>query len=73
MGRILLYIGLTILVLGVGPLLTVELLSAIGIGDPKPNPIGLGILCYFTFWPGVVLTAIGILVCIWKYLRDKLT
>ena len=72
MGKVILYIGLVILLLGCSPLLIVGLLSAIGIGDPKPNPVGFGCLFYFTFWPGVILTAVGTLICICKYLLGKL-
>ena len=58
----LFWIGLAILVLGTGPLVTVMLGAALGLtGDPDPNPVGLGMLAGVTFWPGIAVTAIGIL------------
>jgi hypothetical protein len=27
---------------------------------PNPNPVGFGILAFFTFWPSVILIVIGI-------------
>jgi hypothetical protein len=44
---------------GVGALL-IGLLAAIGVWpDPNPNPIGPGLLLFFTFWPAVICFAIG--------------
>jgi len=28
--------------------------------DPNPNPIGFGILAFLSFWPSVLLLALGI-------------
>ena len=53
-------IGLVLVVFGWGPLLAVVLLSAIALWpDPNPNPIGLGLLFFITFWPAVFLCGIG--------------
>lgn len=53
-------IGLVLAVLGWGPLLAVVLLSAVGLWpDPNPNPIGLGLLFFVTFWPAVISCGIG--------------
>jgi hypothetical protein len=53
-------IGLGLVVVGWGPLLAVICLAAIGLWlDPNPNPIGLGLLFFVTFWPAVVCLGIG--------------
>ncbi len=53
-------IGLALLVLGWGPLGLIVLLAAIGLWpDPDPNPIGLGLLFFVTFWPAVICLGIG--------------
>lgn len=53
-------IGLVLVVVGWGPLLAVICLAAIGLWpDPNPNPIGLGLLFFVTFWPAVVCLGIG--------------
>jgi len=55
-------IGAAVVILGSAPLLSILLLSKIGLWpDPNPNPIGPGILVFVTFWPGVILMATGIL------------
>jgi hypothetical protein len=55
------WIGLLLLCLGTGPLLIVVLAAQFGLTrDPNPNPIGFGILAFFTFWPSVLLIVIGI-------------
>lgn len=58
----LFWIGVAILVLGTGPLVGVMLGAMLGLtGDPNPNPVGFGLLAGITFWPGIAMTAIGIL------------
>jgi hypothetical protein len=60
---------LVLFTLGTGPLLTVILLARFGItNDPKPNPIGVGILAFLTFWPSVILMIVGVATA---YLRYK--
>lgn len=55
-------VGLVPAVFGWGPLLAVVLLSAIGLWpDPNPNPIGLGLLFFITFWPAAILCGIGVI------------
>ena len=55
-------VGLGLLILGTGPLLTIVLLAKLGVlADPNPNPIGLGILAGLTFWPGVLCVIGGII------------
>ena len=54
--------GIVILAVGSGPLLAVGLLAKFGfLSDPNPNPIGFGLLFFFSFWPGVILTVAGFL------------
>lgn len=53
-------IGLGLAVVGWGPLLTVILLSGLGLWpDPNPNPIGFGLLFFLTFWPAVICLGVG--------------
>src|SRR5437867_13376524 len=47
--------GLVLLFVGAAPLLFIVVAAAIGLWpDPNPNPIGPGLLFFFTFWPAVV-------------------
>lgn len=55
------WIGLAILVVGVGPLVAIMLAARLGwTADPNPNPIGPGIAAFLSFWPGVAMLAIGV-------------
>lgn len=57
----LVQIGFWLLVIGSGPLWGIILLAEIGLWpDPNPNPIGPGLLFFFTFWPAVICLAIGV-------------
>lgn len=52
--------GTYLVVLGWGPLLAIIILAAIGLWpDPNPNPVGPGLLFFFTFWPAVICLCIG--------------
>lgn len=52
--------GLALLLLGTGPLVAIVLLAKIGLGaDPNPNPIGPGMLCFFTVLPSILLMSLG--------------
>jgi hypothetical protein len=54
-------IGLVLLVVGSGPLLTIVILATVGLWpDPNPNPIGPGLLFAFTAWPAIICLAIGV-------------
>jgi hypothetical protein len=54
-------IGFWLLVIGAGPLFGIILLAGIGLWpDPNPNPIGPGLLFFFTFWPAVICMGIGV-------------
>jgi hypothetical protein len=53
-------IGFWLFVIGTGPLVSIIALAAVGVWpDPNPNPIGPGMLCFFTFWPSIICMAIG--------------
>jgi hypothetical protein len=54
----LLWWGLGVLTIGVGPLMLFIFSDAIGFTKDS-NPIGPGLLAFFTFWPGVGLTVAG--------------
>jgi hypothetical protein len=62
-------LGLGLLVGGTGPLLLFLIADELGlISDPNPNPIGLGLLFFFTIWPAVGLTVFGLARRIWASL-----
>jgi hypothetical protein len=53
-------LGLALLVFGVGPLVAIVLLAAVGLWpDPNPNPIGPGLLACVSFWPGLISLIVG--------------
>lgn len=61
-------IGLALVVLGWGPLLSIVVLAAIGLWpDPNPNPIGPGLLFFFTAWPALICLAVGA----WQVRRSR--
>lgn len=67
----LLWIGLALFLLGSGPLLITILLASLGLTrDPNPNPVGFGILAFFTFWPSVILIMVGIIQTVSMKKRD---
>ena len=54
-------LGIGLFAFGCGPLLLFIAADALGfISDPDPNPIGLGLLAFLTFWPAVGLTLFGL-------------
>lgn len=53
-GSRVLWVGLALLALGTGPLLVTIAM------DPKANPVGFGMLTFFTFWPSILLIVIGL-------------
>ena len=62
-------LGLGLLVVGTGPLLLFLIADELGlINDPNPNPIGLGLLFFFTIWPAIGLTVFGIARLMWARL-----
>jgi hypothetical protein len=66
----LVQIGFWLLVIGSGPLFGIILLADIGLWpDPNPNPIGPGLLFFFTFWPAVICLGIGVFQ-VWRKQRS---
>ncbi len=66
------WIGIGLLVLGTGPLLAIILAASIGLlSDPNPNPVGPGLLAFFTFWPAVILTVWGLIASLVRYRRAQ--
>jgi hypothetical protein len=60
MGNRFFRIGAIIALVGWSPLLAIIVLSGIGLWpDPDPNPIGPGLLFFFTFLPAVLCLGIG--------------
>lgn len=52
--------GFWLFVIGAGPLFSIILLAGISLWpDPDPNPVGPGLLFFFTFWPAVICMGIG--------------
>ena len=53
-------VGLVLFVVGSGPLLLTIAAADLGLTrDPNPNPVGFGILAFFTFWPSIILMVAG--------------
>ncbi len=66
------WFGIGLLVLGTGPLLAIILAASLGLlSDPDPNPIGPGLLAFFTFWPAVILTVWGLVASITRFRRAQ--
>jgi hypothetical protein len=58
----LFWIGAGVLGLGQGPLLFIAGAAYLGLWpDPNPNPIGPGLLAFVTFWPGIALIFVGLI------------
>jgi hypothetical protein len=55
-------IGITLLVVGAAPLIFIIIAAAVGLWpDPNPNPIGPGLLFFFTSWPAVICIVVGVI------------
>ena len=64
-------LGLGLLLVGTGPLLLFIAADYLGlINDPNPNPIGLGLLFFFTIWPAIGFTAFGLAQIAWRSIRQ---
>jgi hypothetical protein len=62
------WIGCAILIAGSGPLLAIMIAAYFGFtSDPDPNPIGPGLLAFFTFWPGIILSGAALVTSIDRY------
>lgn len=56
-----LLLGLGLMTIGAAPLLVFVIADQVGlVHDPAPNPVGLGLLFAFTFWPALALVAFGL-------------
>jgi hypothetical protein len=67
----LVQIGLGLLVFGCGPLLCIIGVVAVGLWpDPHLNPIGPGLLAFFTFWPSVICILVGV-ARLWRARRKR--
>ena len=63
-------VGFWLLVVGAAPLFGIILLAEVGIWpDPNPNPIGPGLLFFFTFWPAMICLGIGMFQ-VWRKQRS---
>jgi len=61
LGMVLVLLGVLGLLVGTGPLVGVLVAAKMGwTADPNPNPIGFGILAFLSFWPSVLVLALGI-------------
>lgn len=58
-GQRIFKIGMWWHVIGCGPLYVLILLSWIGVLDRDINPIGPGLLAFFSFWPSLILMIVG--------------
>lgn len=53
-------VGLVLIVVGWGPLLAIIALASVHLWpDPNPNPIGPGLLFFFTAWPALICLGVG--------------
>ena len=65
------WVGLALLLLGTGPLVLIVVAAELGLtSDPNPNPIGPGLLAFFTFWPAVILIVWGVVASVLRYRRQ---
>ena len=54
--------GIILLLVGAAPLVLILLAAAVGLWpDANPNPMGPGLLFFFTFWPAVICIVIGVM------------
>ena len=66
------WVGIGLLVFGTGPLLAIILAASLGLlSDPNPNPVGPGLLAFFTFWPAVILAVWGLIASLVRYRRAQ--
>ncbi|MFT4692890.1 MAG: hypothetical protein ACI9OD_005130 [Limisphaerales bacterium] len=65
------WIGVGLFAVGSGPLLLVILFASLGFGDPNPNPVGFGILAFFTFLPSIGLIVAGSIVSFVKWRKNS--
>lgn len=72
--RAMAWVGIAVLVLGVGPLLGILLAARMGwTSDPNPNPIGPGMLAMCSAPAGLALAALGTALSVMDMVRDRPT
>ena len=55
-------VGVGLLVVGAGPLVFIIAAASVGLWpDPNPNPIGPGLLLFFTVWPAIICIVVGVI------------
>jgi hypothetical protein len=55
-----------------GPRSRIILAASLGLlSDPDPNPIGPGLLAFFTFWPAVILIVWGLIASLARFRRAQ--
>ena len=63
----LFWVGFWIFVPGSAPLLGFVAADWLGLlSDPDPNPVGPGLLFFFTFWPSLAIMAAGVALGLWR-------
>lgn len=66
------WVGLATSFFGAAPLLSVILAAKLGwLHDRNPNPVGLGILTALTFWPGLAVAAVGVVLTVADWRRER--
>lgn len=64
--------GVVGLVVGTGPLLAIALVATLGVArDPNPNPVGLGMIAFSTFWPSVGVILWQVRSSFFRYRADR--
>jgi hypothetical protein len=63
--------GAILHLLGCGPLYLAILGQLIGVVAKDANPIGLGLLFFFTAWPSIILILIGVVRGGWPHFRNR--
>jgi hypothetical protein len=58
-GRLIFKIGVWWHIIACGPLYVLILLSMVGVLDRDINPIGPGLLAFFSFWPSLIMMIVG--------------
>lgn len=53
------WIGGILHLLGCGPLYLTILGQFVGLVAKDANPIGFGLLAFFTFWPSIIILSVG--------------
>jgi hypothetical protein len=66
------WVGGILHLVGCGPFYAVVLGQMVGLVAKDANPIGLGLLFFFTAWPSIILVAIGLARGGWPYFKRSL-